>query len=481
MKQLSGLDATFLYMETPETPMHVAGFNIYQLPEDFEGSFHKHFTEFFKSRVHLVSIFNVKLAKTVFELDHPGWVDADPLDFDHHIKSAKLPAPGTFQQLEEMVADLHSQPLDMKKPLWQFTVIEGLKNNQAAIYSKVHHALVDGSSGMEITQALFDLGPVPREVKPPLPKEKKRIPTKAERAILGMHDLASNVVRQNLAMMEAVPQAMGQMAGLAATAASGKLGMPQLIAPKTPFNGTIGQSRSYCARTVSLMDVKAICKETGTKVNDVVMAICSGALRNYLNEKHKLPDASLTAFVPISTRTSGNSDSNNQVFGMNCPLATNYSNPIKRLEKIHSETGASKAIAGSVQDISPKDFTLIGAPTLLPAMMNMYGKSGLANILPNAVNVTISNNAGPPFPMYCAGAKLLSLYPVSIPIHGIGLNLTVQSYLDHLDFGLTADQTSVPDIAHLGDLLVASFEELRDAVLGKPKKTAAKRKQSAKK
>ncbi|MEM7214325.1 MAG: wax ester/triacylglycerol synthase family O-acyltransferase [Pseudomonadota bacterium] len=481
MKQLSGIDASFLYMETPETPMHVAGFNIYELPEGFKGSFHKHFTEFFAGRVHLVSIFNVKLAKAVFELDHPGWVDAGPLDFDHHIKSAKLPALASFADLEAMVADLHSQPLDLKKPLWQFTVIEGLKNNQVAIYSKVHHALVDGGAGMEITQALFDLGPIPREVKPPEPKPKKRVPTKTERAILGVHDMAANVVRQNLTFMEAIPQAMGQMAGLATSAATGKLGLPQLMAPKTPFNGSIGQKRSYCARTISLMDVKAIGKASGTKVNDVVMAICSGALRNYLNDKHQLPDASLTAFVPISTRTSGKSSSNNQVFGMNCPLATNYSDPLKRLQKIHAETGASKTIAGSVQDISPKDFTLVGAPTLLPAMMSMYGKTGLADILPNAVNVTISNTAGPPFPMFCAGAKLLSLYPVSIPIHGIGLNLTVQSYLDHLDFGLTADYASVPDLADLGDLLVKSFEELRDVVLGPPAKPAPKRKPSTKK
>ncbi len=467
MKQLSGIDASFLYMETPETPMHVAGFNIYELPEGFKGSFRDHFTEFFKNRVHLVSIFNVKLAKTVFELDHPGWVDAGPLDFDHHIKSVKLPKSASFEKLEELVADLHSQPLDLKKPLWQFTVIEGLKKNQVAIYSKVHHALVDGGAGMEITQALFDLGPVPREVPAPKPKPKKRVPTKPERAILGMHDMATNMVRQNLAVMEAIPQAFGQLANLASTAATGKLGLPQFMAPKTPFNGSIGQKRSYCARTISLMDVKAIGKATGTKVNDVVMAICSGALRNYLNGKHQLPDASLTAFVPISTRNSGNSSSNNQVFGMNCPLATNYSDPLKRLEKIHQQTGTSKTIAGSVQDISPKDFTLIGAPTLLPTMMSMYGKSGLANLLPNAVNVTISNTAGPPFPMFCAGAKLVSLYPVSIPIHGIGLNLTVQSYLDRLDFGLTADHASVPDIGHLGDLLVQSFEELKAAVLPK--------------
>lgn len=473
MKQLSGIDASFLYMESPQTPMHVAVLTLYDPPEDLKTSFYEHFLKFFKGRVHLIPIFSKKLAKTVFEIDHPGWVDAGEIDFDYHIRSAKLPKPGTHEQVEEMVADLHSEPLNLKKPLWQFTVIEGLKSGQVALYSKVHHAAVDGGAGMVITQALYDLGPVPREVKPPEEKkEPPRKPTKPERAILGMHDMATNIVNQQLNVMEAIPKALGQMAQVGASAMSGKLGIPQLIAPKTPFNGTIEQKRSYCARSISLSDVKAIAKASDSKVNDVVMAICSGALRNYLNKKRKLPDAPLTAFIPISTREAGNTDINNQVFGMNCSLATNYSKPLKRLEKIKAETGTSKAMASSVKDLSPTDYTLIGAPMLLPALMNMYGKSGLADILPNAVNVTISNTAGPPFPMYCAGAKVTALYPVSIPIHGIGLNLTVQSYLDKMDFGLTADHASVPDIANLGDLIVDSFEELKKLVLGNKKNDA---------
>lgn len=475
MKQLSGIDASFLYMESPQTPMHVAGLTLYDPPEDLKTSFYEHFLKFFKGRVHLIPIFGKKLAKTVFELDHPGWVEARKLDFDYHIQGAKLPKPGNQEQLEAMVADLHSQPLDLKKPLWQFTVIEGLKSGQVALYSKVHHAAVDGGAGMVITQALYDLTPVPREVEPPNEDHQpSRKPSTAERAILGAHDLATNIVNQQLNMMEAIPKAMGQMANLGASALSGNLGLPQLIAPKTPFNGTIQQERSYCARSISLPDVKAIAKATDSKVNDIVLAICSGALRTYLNEKHKLPDAPLTAFVPISTREAGNTEINNQVFGMNCALATNYSDPLKRLKKIKAETGTSKSVAGSMKDVAPTDYTLIGAPMLLPALMSMYGKSGLADILPNAVNVTISNTAGPPFPLFCAGAKVTALYPVSIPIHGIGLNLTVQSYLDKMDFGLTADYASVPDIARLGDLIVDSFDELNNLILGSQKKSSEK-------
>ena len=470
MKQLSGLDATFLYAETDDTPMHVAGLTVYDLPKGFRGSFHKHFTTFFKGRVHLVPIFGMKLAKSAFELDHPGWVDADEIDFDYHIRGAKLPKPGNRAQLEEMVAELHSQTLDRTRPLWQFTVIEGLENRQAALYSKVHHAAVDGGAGMAITKALYDVTDVPREVEPPEPKEVKRKPTDFERAVLTANDVMSNIMRQQLNVIESVPKVMAQMADMVGPVLTGKVGLPQLLAPRTPFNATIKAKRSYAARSVSLSAVKAIGKSQGVKLNDVVMAITSGALRTYLTGMQKLPDASLVAFVPISLREVGNADATNQVFGMSVPLATNYGDPLKRLQKIHQESGASKAVAGSVKDSAPTDFTLIGAPTLLPGLMQLYGQSKLADVIPQAVNLTISNTQGPPFPLYCAGAPITALYPVSIPIHGVALNVTVQSYLDHLDFGITADHAALPDADRFADLIVASFDELSDAT----KKTAAK-------
>ncbi|MEM7545731.1 MAG: wax ester/triacylglycerol synthase family O-acyltransferase [Pseudomonadota bacterium] len=466
MKQLSGMDATFLYMETPETPMHVAGLTLYDLPEGFSGSFHEHFKRFFGSRVHMIPIFGKKLAKSVFQLDHPGWVDAWPLDLDHHIKSAKLPSPGSWKQLEDLVGELHAQTLDRTQPLWEFTVIEGLESGQVALYSKVHHAAVDGGAGMVITKALYDLTPVPREVEPPEPHVEARKPTTPERAILGIHDVASNLMRQQIRLLEGVPKMAGQVADLVAPVLSGTLSLPQILAPKTPFNGTIGAARSYVARTVSLSATKAMCKASDTKINDMVMAICAGALRRYLDEKHILPDAPLTAFVPISMREVGNTDINNQVFGMNCVLATNYSDPVKRLKKINAESRSSKTIAAGTKDVAPNDFTLLGAPMLLPGLMQLYGRTKLADIVPNVVNVTISNTQGPPVPLYCAGAKVTALYPVSIPIHGVGLNFTVQSYLDGLDFGITADAASVPDVEHLGELLVGSFNELRSAILG---------------
>ena len=472
MKQLGGIDATFLYMETPETPMHVAGLTLFEPPENFSGSFYEHFRSFFLSRMHLAPIFEKKLARTVFELDHPGWVEAGEMDFDYHLKQATLPSPGNWAALEAMVGELHSAPLDRTRPLWQFTVIDGLDEGNVAIYSKVHHAAVDGGAGMAIAAALYDVSPVPRTVKPAAPKAAAaRKPTVEERAILGLNDFVQNVMRQQLRMIEAVPQALNTLTDLLlpkpGETAKGLLpALPELsgmVAPKTPFNVTITSQRSYAARSVSLTDAKLVAKATGTKINDVVMAICAGALRPYLKAHKALPKKPLIAFVPISLREAGNADSNNQVFGMNCQIHTEIADPLERLMAIRLKASESKTLAGSVKDIAPKDFSLLGAPLLLPGMMQLYGRAGLADRLPSAVNLTISNTAGPPFPLYCAGARILALYPVSIPVHGIALNMTVQSYQDRLDFGLTADKRAVPDIDLLADGLAPALEELRAA------------------
>ncbi len=348
-----------------------------------------------------------------------------------------------------------------------------------ALYSKVHHAAIYGGAGMVIAQALYDLTPEPRKVKPPeeKPEQPKRKPSREERALLGLHDLVSNLARHQLNALEALPKALLSLHQTVAPALSGagagesgRGSLPRLedvtdfIAPKTPFNKTITAKRTFAARSLSLIDAKAIGKATGAKINDVVMAICSGALRAYLQEHDALPKKSLIAFVPISLREAGNTDINNQVFGMNCRLATNVADPLKRLKKIQKLTGESKTLAGGMKEVAPRDYTLLGAPYLLPGLMQLYGITKLADIAPQAVNLTISNTMGPPFPMYCAGAKVLALYPVSIPVHGVGLNITVQSYFGSLDFGITAAEKSVPDPDILAEYLGQAMEELKTAV-----------------
>ncbi len=471
MKPLTGIDATFLYMESPEQPMHVGSLTLYDPPANLEGSFFDQFKAFFLERIHLVPIFQQKLARRVLELDHPGWVEVAEIDEAYHFNPITLPAPGSHAQLEALIADLHAGPLDRTEPLWRFFIIDGLENGNVAIYAKMHHAAVDGGAGMAIAAMLYDMGPKPRAVKPPPPRPEIRVPTVPERAILGINDVIQSAVRQHFRAMEAIPQMLGTLTDLVAPpvgksggdGASGLPGIPDVLAPKTPFNATITAKRSYAARELSLTDAKFIGKATGTKINDVVMAICAGALRPYLQSKKKLPKKPLIAFVPISLREAGDTSTTNQVFGMLCPVSTQIADPIERLLDIKKGSGGAKNLAGTVKDVSPKDFTLIGAPVLLPGLTQLYGHSGLADIMPSTTNLTISNVPGPPIPVFCAGAKVVAMYPVSIPTHGIALNITVQSYMDKLDFGLVGDAKAVPDIGHLGDLMVESMAELKAA------------------
>jgi WS/DGAT/MGAT family acyltransferase len=212
-------------------------------------------------------------------------------------------------------------------------------------------------------------------------------------------------------------------------------------------------------------------KATGCMLNDVVMPICAGALRRYLLQRDALPESELIAFVPISLRELGNTDLNNQVFGMMCGLATDVEDPVARLQRIRSSSADAKQIAGGIKDAMPQDYAFFGAPFLIRGLMDLYGRSGLADVLPTACNVCISNVPGPNVPLYGAGAKVAALYPVSIPAHGCALNLTVQSYLGSLDFGLTADRRAVPDIGRLADYLTEEFVALKTAVLGENRRT----------
>jgi WS/DGAT/MGAT family acyltransferase len=240
--------------------------------------------------------------------------------------------------------------------------------------------------------------------------------------------------------------------------------LPPLIAPRTKLNVQITGERSYAARSLPLAPARRLAKAAGAKLNDIVMAICAGALRRYLQNRKSLPRRPLLAFVPISLRELGNTDMSNQVSGMLCSLATNIADPAARLAEITASSKSSKQLAGQLKDVSQGDFSFIGAPIVLSGLSWLYGRSGISNWVNPPANVVISNVPGPPVPLFCAEARVSALYPVSIPAHGMALNLTVQSYVDNLDFGLTADRRAVPDIDLLADYLHVSFDELAAAV-----------------
>ena len=468
MKQLGGMDASFLYMETPQTPMHVAGLSILELPKDFEGSFYEVYKTQIAARLHLVPVLHKKLVQVPWDIDHPLWVDDDEIEIDYHVRNLGLPHPGTTKQLEELVGRLHSNFLDRSRPLWEFYVIDGLADKRVAVYTKIHHAAVDGGAGMALTQMMYDVTPVPRKVEPPPPRSGK---SEEPDGLKLLGAAVKNMFDQQVSAVRNIPDVLKAIASIAAPMLKGPAnlqikGLPTLSAPKTMLNVSITSQRAFAARSLSLAQSKAIAKHTETKLNDVVMAVCAGALRRYLLEKHGLPKEPLLAMVPVSLREAGNTEANNQVSGMLCSLATDIDDPLERLRAIRASSLEAKDFSGKIKNATPRDFSMFGAPLLLQSAIGLYGRSGLADRLPPPANVVISNVPGPQAPLYLAGAKVLTLYPVSIPSHGMALNLTVQSYCGALDFGLTACRRTVPELGKLAGYLEESLLELHDAAMG---------------
>lgn len=468
MIHLSGIDASFLHFETPEMPMHVGSLQVADLPEGYSGDYYEDVKRWMATRMHLAAVFQRKLALMPFDLANPVWVDDPEVDLDYHVRHVVLPRPGTMEQLERYVARLHSSLLDRSRPLWEIYVIEGLQTGQVAIYNKMHHAAIDGQAGVAIAKALLSPSPVPPQPKPP------RQRPHAQQDSLGVAELAgaavSNALVQYLKLIKSVP-AMGKALAdvvYPVYEADGKRHLTRpgklQLGPKTPLNVAITNQRSYAARTLSLGEVKALAKRSGASLNDVVLGICAGALKRYLAEVGCHPTKPLIAGVPVSLREAGNTDPNNQVSMMLVSLATDVDDPIERLAAINASSNQGKKMQGSVKGAMPTDFPSLGVPWLMSGLASLYGRSRLANRMPPVCNVAISNVPGPNFPLYFAGAKLAKFFPVSIPAHGVALNITVQSYNGSLEVGLTACRRAVPDVGDLGDFMLAEFAALRELV-----------------
>jgi diacylglycerol O-acyltransferase len=465
MIHLSGMDASFLHLETPEMPMHVGSLQIADLPEGYTGDYYEDVKGWMATRMHLAPVFQRKLALMPFDLANPVWVDDEDIDLDYHVRHVILPRPGTMEQLEKYVARLHSSLLDRSRPLWEIYVIEGLNTGQVAIYNKMHHAAIDGQAGVAITKALLSGSAVPPPTKPPRPRQR------TNQYQLGVAELAgaavSNAVTQYIRLFRSLPAVGRALASVIypVSESDGKrhFSRPEglVLGPRTPLNVAITNQRSYAARSLSLSEVKAMAKGSGTSLNDIVMAICAGALKRYLAEYDCTPDKPLIAGVPVSLREAGNTDANNQVSMMMVSLATTLDDPLERLKAINASANLGKKLQLSVKGAVPTDFPSLGVPWLMSGLVSLYGRSRLANRLPPVANVAISNVPGPQFPLYFAGAKLASFFPVSIPSHGVALNITVQSYNGLLEVGLTACRRAVPDVADLGDYIVEEQGRLR--------------------
>lgn len=475
-KQLTEQDASYLYLETPETPQHVGGLSLVELPAGYAGDFYADYKRHIGQRVHLVPLLHQKLVDLPFDIDHPFWADSGAVDLDYHIRHQTLPRPGRISQLEELVGRLHSNFLDRSRPLWEFYVIDGLESGQVAIYTKIHHAAMDGASSQTLAGVMYDLTPEPRKLPPPPAASAAEATPGVEQMLRGVGE---HLARQEIRALQYVPDVLKAWAKLVLpdvqTLRYERAVLPPLRPPKTIFNVAITSQRSYAIRSWPLGRFKRIAKQADATVNDVVLAVCAGALRRYLKDKGALPEKSLTAMVPVSLHKPGEPATGNQDAAMLCTLATDEADAMQRLVRIHEAMLDQKRLLNNIKNTLLPDLSFLGSGALLRGMVDLYRRAKLADRLPPWSNLFISNVPGPPVPLYIAGARLLSMYPCSIPFHGSALNITVQSYNDNLDVGLTACRHTVPDLAELADLLGEALAELEQAASRPPAtKPAAK-------
>jgi diacylglycerol O-acyltransferase len=489
MRQLTSLDAQFLRMENARTYGHVGGLAVYDPSTAPGGELTiRDICRLVGERLHLLPVFRWRLAEVPLSLDLPYWIEDPDFDLDFHIRESAVPPPGNDDRLAEVVARIFARPLDRRRPLWELYLIHGLEGGRVALLTKIHHAAVDGVSGNELLSILLDPSPEGREI-PPAPLGSgagERAPGELEmlgRGLLGLP-------RQPIRALRSVPSAVPNLIELpganavpgvptlsrAVTRARKALGSDEdsdvlevttARAPGTFFNGPISPHRRLAIGRVSLDTVKAIKNAAAITVNDVVVALCASALREWLLEEDELPDEPLVAMVPVSVRSEEQKGTfGNRISMMVVPIATDEPDPRQRLVRTHELLRSAKDRHRAL----PADLLTDATSFIPPAVMALAARTtmGVLGRTRPPLNLVISNVPGPREPLFCAGAKLEANYPVSAIADGVGLNMTVMSYRDRLDFGLVGDRDQIADLWPLMRGLERALDEMEEIVCGKP-------------
>jgi diacylglycerol O-acyltransferase / wax synthase len=459
LTQLSGVDASFLYLETGRSFGHVSSILLFDRPDDpdfdpyveYRGRIERAIPDFAPLRRRLVEV--------PFGLDHPYWADDPDFDLDFHVRHIAVPPPGGRADLDALVARLIGRPLDRSKPLWEAYVIEGLEGDQFAVFTKMHHSTIDGAAGAMLTQQLFDHGAiVDIRDEPPAAPAAPALPNPSEVFGRAMFDLARRPRRMLKFQRRLVTELV--RVGRSADDRRGLLGNIRGV-PRTPFNASITANRRFTWRAIPLDEVKAVKNALGATVNDIVMAMCAGALREYLLEHDELPEDPLVTMIPVSIRTGEEEDPwTNRVATIFAPIPTNVDDPGERVAAIGKTMQEEKKRF----DLLPADL-IVDVASLAPGRLALQAarlatNPRVADSAPQPANVTISNVPGPRDLLQLGGAPATHYIPVSTVVDGQGLNITVQSYRGTLDIGLVSCRELVPDLDHLADLHVEEFATL---------------------
>jgi WS/DGAT/MGAT family acyltransferase len=483
MRQLTSLDAQFLAVESARVYGHVAFIGIYDPSTAPSGTLDMDgVTALLRERLHLLPPLRWRLVEVPLGLDLPYWAEDPDFDLDFHVRETALPAPGDDRQLAEAVARIFGRPLDRSRPLWELYVIHGLPEGRVAMLTKIHHSVVDGISGNEIMTTLLDPEPSGRIVPPPPPGERPASPIPRDRAMLvrGLRGLP----RQPLRALRSLPNAVTGFTDLPGANAlpgvptlshayararrllgsdegAGVLEVTTARPPKTPFNGPISAHRRFAFGSLSLDTVRAVRREFGTTVNDVVVSICAGAVREWLIERDALPEDPLVAMIPMSVRKRDERGTwGNRISMMIVPIPTDEPDPRRRLQRTHELLRSAKERHSAL----PANL-LTDATAFIPPAVAALAARNTVDILSRTrppLNLVISNVPGPRTSLYCAGAEMQANFPVSVIVDGVGLNITVVSYKDRVDFGIVGDREQIDDAWAFLDGAAHALKELEE-------------------
>ena len=464
MERLSGLDASFLYLETPAQLMHVCAVMVLDAATMTEPYSFAGLQREIDLRVRDVPAFTRKVRGVPLGLDHPVWVRDRAFDIERHVHRLALPTPGGYRELMDLCAHLASLPLDRSRPLWEMWVIEGYRAADGAervvVFAKMHHATVDGVSGSNLISHLCSLEPDA----PPLVEERQPHPRDPGRGELLGRAVVGTVAR---------PLTLAKVLGPSAQLVTRSIGRARrgtamaapFSAPRTSFNGTITSHRSIAMADLDLEEIRRLKKATGTTVNDVVLTVAGGALRAYLAERDELPDVSLLATVPVSVRESSRrSTGANKVSALFTKLGTDVDDPLDRLRMLAERNRHAKDHHNAISADALQDWAEFAAPRTFGLAVRAYANLRLAERHPVVHNLVISNVPGPPIPLYFMGARIEALCPLGPVFHGAGLNVTVMSNAGQMHVGVIACRESMPDADALVRHFPAELDRLSEAV-----------------
>jgi diacylglycerol O-acyltransferase / wax synthase len=444
MQRLDGMDASFVYLDTPATPMQVGMTCVFDPSTAPGGYSFRKVRRLVEDRLHLIPPFRRRLVEVPGHLHRPAWIEDPDFDLDERLHPVLLRPPGGISELEQFAAHVIRRPLDPGRPPWEMHIVEGLEGGMVASVTKMHHSAVDGVSGAELTATLLDLEPVPEPVAPPdTPWRPAPPPSRLSLAAGAVRDLLRQPVEAGSVLARTARAALNLVRHNRRPETEPPPG--PFAAPRSAYNAPVTAARQVSLAQIDLDDVRRIKDAAGVTINDVVLAVCAAALRGHLEDHGGVPEDPLVAAVPVSVRTDDDAMTSNHLSAMLVQLGTTIDEPMTRLHAIAASTRAAKTqhhVLGpdtfsELADITPPAF--IAALGALESRFNVLGR------IPPACNLIVSNFPGPPFPLYCAGARLVAAYPLGPLGLGTALNITVQSYLDTLWFGIVACPDVVPE------------------------------------